>query len=235
MLFLTLPAEVVELVLISAAAAGHPETIAAFAQTCRAHRDLVYGPSDHHLWREIFLTTFDDPRVSGGGPGWIEAEAHKVPCHKSPTFDWGEEYRSRIWAAHYIRWQTRPPASPDEDEEPEHIHLAEVEIVRRNTRALDALISVILTAQPCPATIVFSFIPPDDNSHTSESPSSTYPTFPPLPQAMSGSSSGIIPMGPFDGSGRGFGQALSARNMSWLQAVLERGYPPAVTALFCGA
>ncbi|KAH9896003.1 hypothetical protein C8Q73DRAFT_690466 [Cubamyces lactineus] len=232
--FLTLPTEVVELVLISAAAAGHPETIAAFSQTCRAYRDLVYGPSDHHLWREIFLTEFDDPRVLGGGPGWSEAEAHKASCCRSPTFNWGEEYRSRIWAARYIRWQTRPPASTEDDEEPEHLYFSELEIVRRNTRALDALISVVFTALPCPATIVFSFIPPDDTSHASDSPSAGYPTFPPLPQAMTGPSSDIIPMGPFDGSGRGFGQALSARNMAWLQTVLERGYPPSVTARFCG-
>ncbi|CDO77836.1 hypothetical protein BN946_scf184714.g11 [Trametes cinnabarina] len=234
---LTLPTEVVELILINAAAAGHPETIAAFSQTSRAHRDLVYGPSDQHLWREIFLTTFDDPRVTGGGPGWFEGNAQKAGSPKDPSFNWGEEYRKRIWAARYIRRQTNPQTGIVGVWNSDLSHFVpEYETTERNTRALDALISVIDTAAPCPATIVFSFIPPCDGpaSAGSISAASAYPTFPPLPQAIGGSSKGIVPVGPFDGSGRGFGQALSARNMAWLQSVLACGYPPAVTARFSG-
>ncbi|KAI9065682.1 hypothetical protein FKP32DRAFT_1567364 [Trametes sanguinea] len=233
----TLPTEVVELILINAAAAGHPETIAAFSQTCRAHHDLVYGPSDQHLWREIFLSTFDDPRVTGGGPGWYDANARKPSASKDISYNWGEEYRLRIWAARYIRRRTDPDATRIADSLAADLDkfIAEYETSERDTRALDALVSVINTAAPCPATIVFSFIPPDESpSDNATTTTAGYPTFPPLPQAIGGSSGGIVPVGPFDGSGRGFGQALSARNMAWLQSVLVRGYPPVITARFSG-
>ena len=72
MSILTLPPEIIEQVLISTAAAGFPHAIAAFAQTSKSNHALVSDTKDQHLWREVFLTTFDDPRASGGGPGWGE-------------------------------------------------------------------------------------------------------------------------------------------------------------------
>ena len=57
-----LPAETIEAILIHTAIAGFPAAIAAFSQTCRAHHALVYKSADHHLWREIYLSTYDDPR-----------------------------------------------------------------------------------------------------------------------------------------------------------------------------
>ncbi|KAI8976350.1 hypothetical protein BD414DRAFT_524606 [Trametes punicea] len=219
---LALPTEVVELILINAAAAGHPESIAAFSRTCRAHWELVYGPSDQHLWREIFLTTFDDPRVTGGGPGWHDAIAQRGTHHKDLFVNWGQEYRRRIWAARFIRRQTDPGA--EVWIEGRLAFVSSLERDQGNTRALDALISVIDTAAPCQPRF----------PNASVAVASSYPTFPPLPQAMGGPSNGIVPVGPFDDTGRAFGQALSARNMAWLQSVLERGYPPAVTVRFSG-
>ena len=81
-----LPTELVEHVLISSAAGGFPQAIAAFSQTSRAYYDLVYHPKDHHLWREIFLTTFDDPRASGGGPGWAACASS---LSRQDDFAWG--------------------------------------------------------------------------------------------------------------------------------------------------
>ncbi|KAI0704395.1 hypothetical protein C8T65DRAFT_653863 [Cerioporus squamosus] len=225
MSFLSLPAEVIEHILIAAAAGGFPQAIAAFAQTCRANRALVYDSPDQHLWREIYLTTFDDPRASGGGPGWGECSQG----HPQDNFDWDTEFQERTWAAGYIHHQTdhtyRLLAERPTDEEVTH----------RNIRAFDALLSVIDTALPCPPTIVLSFLQSGGGTPSPTSPTyEQYPTFPPLPQAIGGYSNSIVTVGPSDTSGRSFGQAMRARNTAWLESVLCNGYPPEVTAAFSG-
>ena len=108
MSILTLPPEIIEQVLISTAAAGFPHAIAAFAQTSKSNHALVYDTKDQHLWREVFLTTFDDPRASGGGPGWGECVSSASDRHKEDAVDWGVEFRRRIWAAGYLRRETDP-------------------------------------------------------------------------------------------------------------------------------
>ena len=60
---LSLPAELLESILIFCNAEGHPSSVGALAQVCRQLRTLVYDAADHHLWRVLFLTTFDDPRL----------------------------------------------------------------------------------------------------------------------------------------------------------------------------
>jgi len=59
---LTTPVEIIEYILTLLAADEEPHAIAALAATCRLLYDMVYRSLDSHLWREIFLTTFDDPR-----------------------------------------------------------------------------------------------------------------------------------------------------------------------------
>ena len=59
---LTIPVEILEYVLTLLAADGEPRAIAELAATCRELHSLVYGSSSSHLWRAIYLTTFDDPR-----------------------------------------------------------------------------------------------------------------------------------------------------------------------------
>ncbi|KAH9850419.1 hypothetical protein C2E23DRAFT_735138 [Lenzites betulinus] len=216
------PTEVVELILIFAAAAHSPETVAAFARTCRAHRELVYGASDSHLWREIFLATFDDPRESGGGPGWEDANAQRDVSagKKDAGFDWGVEYRKRIWAAHYFtREAAATPTSMDE--------IAQSygpDVVRRNICALDALGSVVRTVLYCSPSVVISFLARDTSGGLSTI-GSEYPTFPPLSQVSRGSS------GAFSTT---YGHATSSRNIAWLSNALANGYPPSIIARFCG-
>ncbi|KAL1942277.1 hypothetical protein VTO73DRAFT_6341 [Trametes versicolor] len=225
------PTEVVELILIFAAAANSPQTVAAFSQTCRAHKELVYGAPDSHLWREIFLATFDDPRESGGGPGWHDAVAFKRTRPRDVPFDWGAEYRKRVWAALYITRQVESTSLRQEDlEEP-----ADLEEVRRTLPALDALVSVLHTASPCPPSFVFSFIPtPGEDPESRLTVGATYPTFPPLPQAMQRSIASSIPtVGP-SYAGNGSAKTLGGRNITWLGQALAHGYPPAVTARFSG-
>ena len=59
---LAIPVEIIEYILTLLAADGEPYAIAALATTCRLLYKMVYESTDSHLWREIFLTTFDDPR-----------------------------------------------------------------------------------------------------------------------------------------------------------------------------
>ena len=60
---LTLPTELIEQILILTAFYGFPAAIAQLSCTCRYFHHLVYRSTDSHLWREVFLTTFDDPRL----------------------------------------------------------------------------------------------------------------------------------------------------------------------------
>ena len=58
----SLPTEVIESIILCIAAGGFPHAIGTLSQTCRALHALIYEAADHHLWRAIFLSTFDDPR-----------------------------------------------------------------------------------------------------------------------------------------------------------------------------
>ncbi len=58
-----MPTEVIEDVLVVLAEAKKPTSIAFLAQTCRYLRQIIYQPLDKYLWRRIFLSTFDDPRI----------------------------------------------------------------------------------------------------------------------------------------------------------------------------
>ncbi|KAH9938773.1 uncharacterized protein BXZ73DRAFT_44464 [Epithele typhae] len=220
MSILALPTELVEEILISTAEEGFPLAISAFAQTCKATRSTVYQTDDNHLWRSVFLTTFDDPRGSGGGPGW-------TACMESAgadadEFEWGTHFRRRIWAAnHFRRHVGALPSNPQ--------HADDVDVLQ-NVRVFDSLLSVIKTALPCPPTIVLSFPTPPDAADPPTVPASCYPTFPPLPHALSN----ISPTGGPTTSGRSFGAALRAKNTVWVESLLANGYPSRISALFSG-
>lgn len=61
MLLVNLPREVIE-VIIHECAKVDLASVAALAKTCGVLRDLIGLAADHHLWRNIFLDIFDDPR-----------------------------------------------------------------------------------------------------------------------------------------------------------------------------
>ncbi|THV06337.1 hypothetical protein K435DRAFT_773301 [Dendrothele bispora CBS 962.96] len=95
MSFLSLPQEVVEEILILCALFHSPTSIACLAQTSRYFRDIIYDTTDNHLWREVYLTTFDDPRPSfdcvntaiAKGPFQVEVGG---------DFDWRTRYQASI-------------------------------------------------------------------------------------------------------------------------------------------
>jgi hypothetical protein len=95
-----LPAEFIEAVLILSAASDNPRSIAALSQTSRFFYDLIYRCPDQYLWREIFLTTFDDPRPALNHLSIISNGHPRFDIH---NFDWTREYAYRIYAATYFR------------------------------------------------------------------------------------------------------------------------------------
>ncbi|KAF9458738.1 hypothetical protein BDZ94DRAFT_1269931 [Collybia nuda] len=108
---ITFPNELIQRILVSCQA----HDVAAFAQTCRLARSIVYHSSDQYLWRKLFLLhPFDDPRkyflrISGS--------------NSVPFFDWQHELTRRLKAERSI---TSARTSKQE-----------------KVRALEALISVI--------------------------------------------------------------------------------------------
>ncbi|EEB91386.1 hypothetical protein MPER_10259, partial [Moniliophthora perniciosa FA553] len=95
----SLPTELVERIIVVCALLESPSSIASLSRTCRYFRDLVYDPSDNHLWREIYLSTFDDPRPV------LKALKSPVPEDELPDdkFDWSAQYQDRIRAAKLFR------------------------------------------------------------------------------------------------------------------------------------
>ncbi|KZT64676.1 hypothetical protein DAEQUDRAFT_769469 [Daedalea quercina L-15889] len=162
---LALPAELTEHVLILTAHAGFPTAIAALARSCRPFAALVYHSPDAHLWREVFLSTFDDPRLSPSSP-----------------FDWGTAFRARIWAANFLnRGHTHPASSRDDDDGGP---------IDKYARALDTLVDVARSALPYPPTICALPCPNPAIIAANTVPGSapqpgfpSYPIFPPSPDS----------------------------------------------------
>ncbi|KAG1856038.1 hypothetical protein DFJ58DRAFT_785133 [Suillus subalutaceus] len=196
--FADLPAELTEAVLVASAASGNPNSITALSQTCKFFYDLIYRCPDQHLWREIFLTTFDDPRpalnhlstISGG--------------HPSLEFNWTQEYINRIGAARYIRRpvQTTAPVSSQSD-------------IPTSLSVVKALLSVITTSLPFPSSppISLTFLTDSPESNSRFAPMINSPPFPPLLLLLTANYSAL----------------LGSVNATWLQDLLEIGFPPELT------
>jgi len=218
-----LPAELTEHILILTVAGGFPTAIAALAQTCRALHALVYRAPDQHLWREVFLTMFDDPRQSG-------------LSEKEKVFDWGKEFRRRIWTTNYLRRGMEAPSAATD--------------VQRDLEALETLLSAVQTALPCPPTIVCSFLEPDSSASRLAFASGafsaypSYPIFPPPPPPLSPSLTATPSSKPTDPSPSTSSPssgacatccASSSRNIAWFEDAVGKGLPPALAGKLSGA
>ncbi|KAF4588031.1 hypothetical protein EYR38_009992 [Pleurotus pulmonarius] len=97
------PQELIEQVLVHLARAGCPSTVAALSETCKYFHNLIYNSDDHHLWRHMFLTTFDDPRVllaylkSANDSGCVLGNLDDK-C-SSISYPWEIQFKRRISAA----------------------------------------------------------------------------------------------------------------------------------------
>ncbi|KAH7886794.1 hypothetical protein F5I97DRAFT_1808060 [Phlebopus sp. FC_14] len=93
---LTLPPELIEAIVI---VANSPKTISALARTCRSLHALVYNSQDSHLWRALFLATWDDPRPALSHMALLDPRAGE----REDAWDWGVEYRRRAQGERWLR------------------------------------------------------------------------------------------------------------------------------------
>ena len=104
---LSLPGELLESILLYCNIDGHPSLIAALAQVCRQLRLLVYDAPDRHLWRALFLISFDDPRLLGVG---VE-EGKYQPFVSVPWIDWLSSRRKLAARIHGTRLGCKLPSA----------------------------------------------------------------------------------------------------------------------------
>ncbi|KAJ7293173.1 hypothetical protein C8J57DRAFT_1161663 [Mycena rebaudengoi] len=92
MTLLRLPPELIEQILIETVNFAAPNSVAAVAATCRQLHDLV-----HSIWRDLFLTVFDDPRPKRA----LLAAAPAAPA-AGHGYKW-HTFTERIAAANSLR------------------------------------------------------------------------------------------------------------------------------------
>jgi hypothetical protein len=217
-----LPPELIEEIIIISTLLGDVRAPSTLAQTCRAFRTLIYHQLHKHLWREMFLILFDDPRpaheVRAHGRG---SQRHRLdPNNKgkgksksyfaSHDFRWEDEYKMRIWTESFILRRTRPPLSGSSSPRDARPDLPSESTDAEVYTILETLLRVILTAAPLPyhaLASMASHCPP-------RSPPHPHPIFSPVlivahahPTLCHGS-----------------------RNISWLARVLAHGLPRALMA-----
>ncbi|KAF8063621.1 hypothetical protein FPV67DRAFT_255019 [Lyophyllum atratum] len=194
-----LPPELVEETLVITAAGGFPGAIAAIGRTCRYFHRLIYRSTDHHLWRQAFLTTFDDPRLvlrrlrltTLTGP------AEEGGCETDVTVDWAGEFTRRMDAARMFRKHAElMPRTIDVFSDTQEID----DIPFTLTKALETILSVVETSAPFP-------------SHDPNLMRSTL-SFP-----------AILTL---HGASTPFPCDLKSLNTTWIEKTLRYGYPPAL-------
>ena len=217
---LSLPSELIEEIIIISTLLGDVRAPSTLAQTCRAFRTLIYQQVHNHLWREMFLVLFDDPRPAhevrahGRMPHQIRLDPNNKGKGKSKNnvassshdFPWEDEYKMRIWTESFILRRTQPPlsGSPSPRDARSDLPSTDAELYT----ILETLLRVILTALPLPyhtLASMASYCPPGSQLHP-------HPFFSPvLIVAHTHPTLGHV-----------------SRNISWLARVLAHGLPRAL-------
>jgi hypothetical protein len=213
----SLPPELVEEIIIISTLLGDTRAAATLAQTCRSFRALVYHQLHKHLWREMFLVVFDDPRPSRhvrtrGRAPWPQIVPDSNGKGKgrlksslvARDFPWENEYRLRVWTESFILRRTRPPpllSPPSPRDASPDLPSTDAEICT----VLETLLRVILTAAPLPYHALACL-----TSHPrSCGPPHPHPIFSPL----------------FIAAHTQPAVVLGSRNTTWLARVLAHGLP----------
>lgn len=205
---LTLPSELLEHVVV-ALAIIHPTSIAELSKTCQKLHSLIYNPDDSHLWREILLTTFDDPR----------AAIHQSELLRGVknSFDWCKEFQNRI---HIAGLSARRFCSKSGTHGWDVSQSTEI--------ILRTLLSTIETTHPIAVGAGVSYHS-ESYSSTSSTSFIDYPTWPPL----------FIVLSQFDRGINGDGYTMhdlpnshgyGTLNTSWLDEILRYGLSATLTS-----
>lgn len=84
----TIPSELLQKILLFC----HPRDVASFSQTCKHAYDVIYSPDQQYLWRELFLSSFDDPRSSLSSSPRMTSQ----PDSLTLPYDWRTELQRRV-------------------------------------------------------------------------------------------------------------------------------------------
>ena len=217
-----LPPELIEEIIIISTLLGNVRAPSTLAQTCRAFRTFIYHQAHNHLWREMFLTLFDDPRPAhevrahGRAPQQLRLNSNNKGKGEfknylaSHEFPWEDEYKMRIWTESFILRRTRPRLSESGSFSPRDARPDQPSTDAELYTILDILLRVILTAAPLPyhaLASMASHCPP-------RSPPHPHPIFSPV----------LIFAHTHPTLGHG------SSNISWLARVLAHGLPGALMA-----
>ena len=215
----SLPSELIEEIIIVSALLGDVRAPSTLAQTCRAFRTLIYHQAHKHLWREMFLVLYDDPRPShevrahGRVPQQlrlspsIKGKGKSKNCVAFRDFPWEHEYKMRVWTESFILERTRPRLSGSSSPG------ARSDLPSTDAQLytiLETLLRVILTAVPLPYDVLASMTshcPPRSQVHP-------HPFLSPV----------LIVAHTHPTLGHG------SRNIRWLAHVLAHGLPRALLA-----
>lgn len=210
---LSLPSELIEEIIIITTLLGDICASATLAQTCRFFRTLVYRQLHNHLWREMFLVVFDDPRPARdvrtcGRATWPQLDPNNKQKGKSKNlhaaydFPWEDEYKLRIWSESFILRRARPPlsGSPFSNVSSE---LSSTDA--KLSTVLETFLRVILTAAPLPYDTLASAAP---QRHTC-CPPHPHPVFSPVFVAAH-TQPAIV---------------LGSHNTTWLMRIFSDGLP----------
>ncbi|KAH7911253.1 hypothetical protein BJ138DRAFT_1113354 [Hygrophoropsis aurantiaca] len=154
---LNVPSELIENILVSLAQFDCPLAIAALSQTNKQFFDLVYRSPDQHLWREIFLATYDDPRPALS----LHSPGANQPNH-GDSFRWAHEYQTRSQGERINRKARvmRILESPKDADATTNLSRSDQEAQRTipptPLAVVEALLSIILTSSPVPGSMVSS-------------------------------------------------------------------------------
>ncbi|KIM79242.1 hypothetical protein PILCRDRAFT_560526 [Piloderma croceum F 1598] len=211
----TLPQELLQHIIIVSAFGAPPSTIAAITETCKFFYSLVYNSTDHHLWREIFLAIFDDPRPLLGYLTTLRG--------KQTAFDWEKEFKSRMRAAqvvyrsnhasYNIYLNTQRPTTRSITFQMSLNRSSEMQ------STLHTLLSVLETCLPFAWTTTVAFGPLP--SLGPEIPAK-YPSFPPLIILLSSSICNASDKAQFS-------RVFESTSAQWLEDVLRDGFPRVLT------
>ncbi|KAK0469311.1 uncharacterized protein EV420DRAFT_1633727 [Desarmillaria tabescens] len=129
---LSLPAELLESIIVSSSHLDGPSAIVSLSKAKSTFYELIYKSPDSHLWREVFLSQFDDPRKLGSLLG-VDA-----------SVDWEGEYKQRIKAKNHIKAHLDDPLSVSDDFDLEASNLA-------------PLVPMVLAAPSIPSSSIDTF------------------------------------------------------------------------------